>query len=254
MEGKMKAGHIWKELQDTAEYSQSDDNPEILMTDSMSFYDPRMPGLGTRVICPSESLEIELDTVNLHFNHEDYEILRNLYCIPEGPEVRDMLPLNLNFQHLNAISFNKGCYIGQELTQRTYHTGVIRKMAMPFICTEKMVYSFSDNDRVGHIMIPYHSVDRKFPLDLKNKEIKSASGEVIGKVISYKFNCGIAMIDKEKLENSTVQKFLIENYNTVMYDPITLWESIHELVTNPPEIMDKYPPPDKQLNSKPNNK
>ena len=32
---------------------------------------------------------------------------------------------------MGGIDFRKGCYIGQELTARTYHTGVIRKRIMP---------------------------------------------------------------------------------------------------------------------------
>lgn len=32
---------------------------------------------------------------------------------------------------MNGISFTKGCYIGQELTARTHHTGVIRKRLFP---------------------------------------------------------------------------------------------------------------------------
>ena len=34
---------------------------------------------------------------------------------------------------MNAISFDKGCYLGQELTQWTYRTGTIRKRVLPFI-------------------------------------------------------------------------------------------------------------------------
>ena len=30
------------------------------------------------------------------------------------------------------VSFNKGCYLGQELVAKTHHTGVIRKRIMPF--------------------------------------------------------------------------------------------------------------------------
>ena len=33
---------------------------------------------------------------------------------------------------LNAISFEKGCYIGQELIARTHYKGVVRKRLMPF--------------------------------------------------------------------------------------------------------------------------
>ena len=30
-----------------------------------------------------------------------------------------------------AVSFHKGCYLGQELTARTHHTGVVRKRVVP---------------------------------------------------------------------------------------------------------------------------
>jgi len=30
-----------------------------------------------------------------------------------------------------SVDFRKGCYVGQELTVRTYHTGVIRKRILP---------------------------------------------------------------------------------------------------------------------------
>ena len=39
--------------------------------------------------------------------------------------------LEYNIVFLNGVSFNKGCYIGQELVARTHHTGVIRKRLMP---------------------------------------------------------------------------------------------------------------------------
>ncbi|KAK8478903.1 hypothetical protein V6N13_096124 [Hibiscus sabdariffa] len=47
--------------------------------------------------------------------------------IPKG----EALPLEYNFVGLNAISFDKGCYVGQELIARTHHREVIRKRLLP---------------------------------------------------------------------------------------------------------------------------
>ncbi|KAG0586291.1 hypothetical protein KC19_2G079500 [Ceratodon purpureus] len=47
--------------------------------------------------------------------------------IPKG----EAIPLEYNMEGLNAISFDKGCYVGQELIARTHHRGVIRKRLMP---------------------------------------------------------------------------------------------------------------------------
>ncbi|GAU42572.1 hypothetical protein TSUD_240480 [Trifolium subterraneum] len=54
--------------------------------------------------------------------------------IPKG----EAMPLEYNLVGLNAISFDKGCYVGQELVARTHHRGVIRKRLVPL--------RFQDND------------------------------------------------------------------------------------------------------------
>ena len=36
------------------------------------------------------------------------------------------------------MSFSKGCYVGQELTARTHHTGVVRKRVVPITFDERL--------------------------------------------------------------------------------------------------------------------
>jgi folate-binding protein YgfZ len=48
-----------------------------------------------------------------------------LLCVGEA------IPLEYNLAGLNAISFEKGCYVGQESVARTHHRGVIRKRLLP---------------------------------------------------------------------------------------------------------------------------
>ena len=51
----------------------------------------------------------------------------NPKCSPDFCDI-----INVNEFHVSiAVSFSKGCYLGQELTARTHHTGVIRKRVMP---------------------------------------------------------------------------------------------------------------------------
>lgn len=57
--------------------------------------------------------------------------------------VGEAIPLEYNFAGLNAISFDKGCYVGQELIARTHHRGVIRKRLLPL--------KFLDNNGKGNL-------------------------------------------------------------------------------------------------------
>lgn len=69
-------------------------------------------------------------------SEEDYRNFRYRIGMSEGCDDHPMnsaLPLESNGDFLHGISFFKGCYIGQELTARSYHTGVIRKRLMPVL-------------------------------------------------------------------------------------------------------------------------
>lgn len=64
----------------------------------------------------------------------DYHWSRMAAGIGEGPAdfpPGQSLPLESNLDFSNGVSFQKGCYLGQELTARTHHTGVVRKRLLP---------------------------------------------------------------------------------------------------------------------------
>lgn len=119
------------------------DIEEICKTDilnSISVYrDPRLADLGFRVITTSDIGNFDLhsaigkDTVIKHTD-EDYHNLRYKLGVSEGADdlfPGTAFPLESNCDYLHGISFHKGCYIGQELTARIHHTGVVRKRLMP---------------------------------------------------------------------------------------------------------------------------
>ena len=47
------------------------------------------------------------------------------------------MPLEYNLDGLDAISFSKGCYVGQELVARTHFQGMVRKRLFTFKLKDK---------------------------------------------------------------------------------------------------------------------
>jgi folate-binding protein YgfZ len=99
------------------------------------FTDPRLSEVGARAILPRNALEIALQ--NKKFNKtplEEYDSLRLSFGLPDSSrdmEVDKTILLEVGFDELNGVDFNKGCYVGQELTARTKHRGLIKKRLIP---------------------------------------------------------------------------------------------------------------------------
>jgi len=102
---------------------------------SMTFMDPRLPELGFIGFLSAHQVEEFAQENGLTLElFEFYDAWRIRWGIPDGS--RDMVPeksiiLENGLDELNAISWTKGCYLGQELTARTKHRGIIRKRLLP---------------------------------------------------------------------------------------------------------------------------
>jgi folate-binding protein YgfZ len=89
----------------------------------VNFSDPRLAALGTRGIGAIAEMPARLP------NAAGYHAARLALGIPEGADFgRDAIfALDSGLDELNAIAFDKGCYVGQELTARMKHRGTARK-------------------------------------------------------------------------------------------------------------------------------
>jgi folate-binding protein YgfZ len=92
------------------------------------FVDPRLAALGARAYLSGAGLPTETGTT------ADYDRLRISLGVPDGSRdlpVEKAILLENGFDELNAIDWDKGCYMGQELTARTRYRGLVRKRLMP---------------------------------------------------------------------------------------------------------------------------
>ena len=101
----------------------------------LAFVDPRLAALGVRCILPRTDLRSALEGTGLtELGFPDYDRLRLELGVPDGGRdlvVEKSILLESGFDELNGVDWQKGCYIGQELTARTKYRGLIKKRLMP---------------------------------------------------------------------------------------------------------------------------
>jgi folate-binding protein YgfZ len=96
--------------------------------------DPRLTDLGARAILDRERLARLTEFGLAEADAADYDRNRLALGIPDGS--RDLVPeksilLESGFDELNGVDWQKGCYVGQELTARTKYRGLIKKRLFP---------------------------------------------------------------------------------------------------------------------------
>ena len=99
------------------------------------YTDPRVTGAGVRFALPADHVGTYLEKLGLQAS-ADYDAHRIALGLPDGSrdlEVEKALLLENGFAELHGVDFDKGCYIGQELTARTHYRALIKKRLMPVL-------------------------------------------------------------------------------------------------------------------------
>ena len=136
--------------------------------------DPRNKNIGSKLIHLKKNPKI-LDHFN-EINEEKYHQVLIQNTVPLSHydlEENKSLLLENNFENLNSISWDKGCYVGQEITARMKYRALLKKKI--------------------------YSLEIKDGLPIIGQQIKDDENE-FGKIISIKNNSVLAMLKIELAE------------------------------------------------------
>jgi folate-binding protein YgfZ len=140
------------------------------------YQDPRHDGLGLRGFfdaAPDAGLP-ERPIDDWHMNRIKLGIPQGATEMPPG----SVFPLEYGFADMQAIDFQKGCFVGQEVTSRTHRKGRLRKKLYPIVLSQAVGTNgdklmagdgHDDAQRVGGELVARHDI---FGLALLREDAK----------------------------------------------------------------------------------
>lgn len=153
-----------------------------------------------------------------------------------------LLPLELNFDFLsNAVSADKGCYIGQELTARTFATGILRKRLAPVTLVNPENYPLPQDKQYPDIIIQPdpNQTDQQNATPATNPFGNSKSTakrqRPAGSLIASEGDKGVALIRTEHFKRA----FHGEEHDNPFYIPAGDDKKI-EIIPEPPFWLRDY--------------
>jgi len=156
--------------------------------------DRRAVGMGHRLVVRKGDRPMQSSTHDTAAN-KDYLLHRILHGVPEGsPDIVPMhsFPMDSNLDIMGALDFRKGCYVGQELTVRTYHTGMIRKRIFPV----HIHPSAGSNSSSKEFSLP-SDVDIRAVLTIPSEGSTRVRPRATGKLLSSVNGVGLALLRLE---------------------------------------------------------
>ena len=100
------------------------------INNNILFTDPRNAKLGYKSYINKKSNNLEMISKFKEYTYDFYKIILMQNLVPNS--INDLIEnksllLENNFQNINAIDWEKGCYIGQEITARMKYRALLKK-------------------------------------------------------------------------------------------------------------------------------
>lgn len=161
--------------------------------------DNRAPGMGRRLVLPAgKKPEEDVEETT----EESYRVKRYLKGVPEGQDelTREAaLPQESNIDYMGGIDYRKGCYVGQELTIRTHHTGVVRKRILPV-----MLYGTDEAEPTTLEYSPEKDLAAGIPKETSIGRFEK-KGRSAGKWLAGVGNIGLGLCRLEIMTDTMIQ-------------------------------------------------
>lgn len=205
----------------------------------MVFHDPRAPGMGLRMLCAPDRVGETLAQLSRMGGSSgsvanaasvaaeaaaagptttlSYTLRRFLLGVPEGSTeiyYDGAFPMECNMDLMGGTDFHKGCYLGQELTIRTHHTGMVRKRLLPVQLHQQSATNPSEDQHSGTAegtdegqqkdeksMMPVYDQKSTLPVPTTGSFIKNPANRnrTVGEFIRGIGNVGLAMCRLEMM-------------------------------------------------------
>ena len=114
---------------------ESERGMALPFADGVAYVDPRLTALGARLLLPRAAGLAPLEAQDFALvDAAAYDRLRLSLGVPDGSrdlEIEKAILLEAGFDELGGVDWQKGCYVGQELTARTKYRGLIKKRLLP---------------------------------------------------------------------------------------------------------------------------
>ena len=159
-------------------FDGAQDNPGFTLKyrEDPILLDPRKKELGARLVINLEKLYLSLKKLDLRNADlkEYYSLSHNLGIVPKNLNKlqNKIFGIECNYEELNGIDFQKGCYVGQENTARIKLKNKLSKRLFPINLIKGKLFEgesiFNQDKEIGKVLI-----DNEYPFALVKYQDKN---------------------------------------------------------------------------------